>query len=167
VVTDAGLAHLAKLTNLSELDFGAMEKLKGPGLKHLKGLAKLEGLSLSETGVDDAGLENVKELSQVKYLDLPERITDAGLVHLKGMKQLTSLSVPSPKVSDAGVEQLKGLTNLENLTLPGSKLTDKGLAELKGLTKLKYLEVSRTQVTPQGIEALKKELPMLQVSKSP
>jgi Leucine-rich repeat (LRR) protein len=137
-ITDAGLKHVAGLMNLSELSFVGMENLKGPGLKELKRLEKLHALDLTETGVDDDGLESLKELSHLKELTLPRRITDAGLARLKGMIQLTRLSVSSPQVTDTGMGQLKGLTNLETLTLTGTKLTDKGLAELKGLTKLKF-----------------------------
>ena len=65
-----------------------MVKLKGPGLKHLKGLTNLQGLNLYETSVDDAGLEGLKELTQPEIPDTAHRTTDAGLVHIKGLTQL-------------------------------------------------------------------------------
>jgi internalin A len=164
-VSDAGLVHLAGLKNLTSVQFSEAEKIKGPGLKHLKGLSKLQGLDLTTTGVDDAGLENLKELTQIKTLTLSKQITDKGLVHLKGLTQLAHLGAYSSQLSDAGLEQLKGLTSLESLSVSGPKITDKGLLELKGLKKLKFLSLNQTKVTDKGVQELKKLLPELEVSK--
>jgi Leucine-rich repeat (LRR) protein len=54
------------------------------GLVHLKGLTKLQSLSLFRT-----------------------EVTDAGLVHLKGLTKLQSLNLSDTKVTDAGVKDLQ------------------------------------------------------------
>ncbi len=70
-VTSAGLMHLKKLTNLSELDLGGMQ-VSDAGLAHLKGLTKLSVLEIRGN-----------------------EVTDAGLAHLKGLTNLSELSVCS------------------------------------------------------------------------
>ncbi len=54
-ITDAGLAHLVGLTNLTYLDLGKTQ-ITDTVLVHLKDLTNLERLSLDETKVTDAGL---------------------------------------------------------------------------------------------------------------
>src|SRR5437763_421102 len=59
-VTDAGLEHVERLTQLQELDLWSTE-VTDAGLEHLKKLAQLRTLDLSMTKrVDDAGLEHLK-----------------------------------------------------------------------------------------------------------
>ncbi|MDW8038002.1 MAG: protein kinase, partial [Thermoguttaceae bacterium] len=63
-ITDAGLVHLAKLTNLQSLD-------------------------LSETKITDAGLVHLAKLTNLQDLNLSwPKITDAGLVHLAKLTNL-------------------------------------------------------------------------------
>ena len=92
-VSDAGLAHLKGLTNLSLILGGT--QVTDAGLAHLKGLTKLKLLQLSGTQVTDAGLAHLKGLTKLRHLTLGgTQVTDAGLVHLKG---LTNLSAPLPR----------------------------------------------------------------------
>ena len=76
----------------------------------LKGLTKLESLTLSGTQVSDAGLRNLKGLTRLEYLGLA-----------------------NTHVTDAGLENLKGLTILRQLDLSGTQVTDDGLLHLRGL----------------------------------
>ena len=60
------------------------------------------------TKVTDAGLADLRGLSNLQSLDLKEtRVTDAGLVHLKGLSNLQSLDLNGTKVTYAGVERLR------------------------------------------------------------
>jgi Leucine-rich repeat (LRR) protein len=104
-------------------------------LVHLKGLTKLESLSLNGTV-----------------------ITDAGLVHLKGLTNLQTLDLSGTAITDAGLVHLKGLTKLQTLNLYGTKITDAGLVHLKGMTKLQWLYLMDTKVTDAGVADLQKSL---------
>ena len=74
----------------------------------LKGLTKLEELSLGYTKITDAGLVHLKGLTNLEWLFLEDtQITDAGLVHLKGLTNLKHLSLWNTKITDAGVQELK------------------------------------------------------------
>lgn len=79
MITDAGLAHLSKLTGL-------------------------ERLHLERTKVTDAGLAHLKDLKQVAYLNLygAEAITDAAAEHLTELRGLKKLYLWQTKVTDDG-----------------------------------------------------------------
>ena len=82
-VTDAGLAALAKMTNLHRLH---LEKtaVTDAGLAHLKGLENLEYLNLYHTGVSDQGVSELSSLKHLKNLYVWQtKVTDAGAESLK------------------------------------------------------------------------------------
>ncbi|HKR65960.1 MAG TPA: C45 family autoproteolytic acyltransferase/hydrolase, partial [Thermoanaerobaculia bacterium] len=106
-VTDADLAILEKMTNLTSLGL-AETKITDDGLKHLAKLKKLEILNLSGTNITDAGLAHLAGLTNITGLQLSStKITDAGLVHLNGMGRLTKLNVTNTAVTDAGAAAAK------------------------------------------------------------
>ena len=126
------------------------------GLEHLRGLTQLQELDLGNTKVSDAGLEHLKGLTQLQRLDLCNpKISDAGLEHLKGLTQLQGLYLLTTQVSDVGLEHLKGLTQLQWLNLGCTKVSDAGLVHLKGLTQLQWLDLIDTKVSDAGLEHLK------------
>ena len=59
-------------------------------------------------------------------------VTDAGLVNLKGMTNLKALGLSDTGVTNAGLVHLKDLTNLKALFLINTQITDAGLGYLKG-----------------------------------
>jgi Leucine-rich repeat (LRR) protein len=65
--------------------------------------------------VTNAGLEHLKGLTGLQYLDLSfTKVTDAGLVYLKGLTELQYLDLWATQVTEAGVEQLeKSLPNVK------------------------------------------------------
>lgn len=82
-VTDAQMAHLKELTNLTRLH-------------------------LENTKITDKGLEQIKGLTSLEYLNLyGDNITDAGLVNLEGMKKLKNLYLWQTKVTEPGAAKLK------------------------------------------------------------
>ncbi len=132
--------------------FRARAKLTDGDLEHLKGLTKLQMLTLNNTKVTDAGLVHLKDLTMLKSLKLRgTKVTDTGLVHLKGMTKLEVLDLGRTEITDAGLVYLKGLTKLEFLNLSLLNITDAGLVHLKGLTKLETLSLSWTKVTDAGL----------------
>ncbi|HRQ90957.1 MAG TPA: ribonuclease inhibitor, partial [Bacteroidia bacterium] len=57
-------------------------------------------------------------------------ITDAGLDALKGLERLEYLNLYGTQVSDAGLQKLAGLKNLKKLFVWQTKATDAGAAKL-------------------------------------
>jgi hypothetical protein len=126
------------------------------GLEDLKGLTQLQGLGLNHTPVTDAGLKHLNGLTRLQCLDLTgTHITGAGFGHLKGMTQLQELYLDETQVTDAGLGHLKGMTQLQTLALGRTQVTDAGLEHLKGLTRLQLLQLESTPVNDAGLEHLK------------
>jgi hypothetical protein len=97
--------------------------------------------------VTDAGLKQLKDLSNLLELDLSEtRITDAGLVHLKELPDLTRLSLRGTEVTDTGLEHIEALT-------PLGRRSTRGWPERGGLNLID------TQVTEDGVRNFRKALP--------
>ena len=154
-LTDKWLEHLKLLANLAVLDLSDTQ-VTDAGLEHLRGLVLLEDLDISGTQVTDAGLEYLKEMAKLRSLGLWQtRITDAGLKQIKGLKALESLYLRRTQVTDIGLEHLKELTQLRSLSLQSTQVTDAGLEHIKVLTNLDHLDLIGTQVTDAGLEHLK------------
>jgi hypothetical protein len=83
-ISDAGLAHVARLTELNELRLDSAADVTDIGLEALKDLGKLQSLSLQYTGV-----------------------MDEGLVHLSGLKRLKELNLEGTAVTQRGVASLQ------------------------------------------------------------
>jgi internalin A len=68
-VTDAGLLHLAQLTELKTLDLGDT-RIAGAGFVHMVELLRVEQLVLRNTPVTDASVGNLGRLTGLRDLDL-------------------------------------------------------------------------------------------------
>jgi len=111
----------------------AVEKLGGKVTRDEKLPGKpVTGVTLGGGRVTDAGLKELKELTQLTTLSLNHaRVTGAGLKQLKDLKRLTSLALHNTKVTDADLKELKDLKQLTTLYLNMTGVTDAGLKELK------------------------------------
>ncbi len=67
---------------------------------------------------------------QVDFSFLP--VTDAGLEQLKGLRQLQWLDLERTKVTDGSLECLSGLTQLQRLDLCDTQVTEAGVEKLQG-----------------------------------
>ena len=150
-VTDAGLVHIGRLTDLERLYLGGSQ-VTGSGLKELAPLANLRYLSLKQLpiGNDDlAALPAFPELQDLG-LDLTE-VGDAGLVHLARYPHVNRLWLDGTRVTDAGLTHLKEIPELKTLFLAGTKITGPGLAELRDHTGLTYLSLKQTGFGAEGL----------------
>jgi hypothetical protein len=141
-IDDGGLACVAELTQVERMSFFGSRGLSDAGVAHLKDLKNLTLLDLRNESftatkpraprVTDAGLGHLAGLSKLEYLNLQgQHITDAGLKHLKGMPNLQTLSLSFPVITDEGLKHLEGLQQLRGLHLYGTRVTPAGRAALK------------------------------------
>jgi WD40 repeat protein/Leucine-rich repeat (LRR) protein len=132
-VDGAGLAPIQEMSTLRWLEIGG-PKMTDAGLEHLKKLTELELLTLYDSSsMTGAGLVHLKGMTRLQHLSLARvtKLTDAALVHLKDLVSLRELHLHQTRVTDAGLEHLVNLKNLTRLHLNGSPVTNKGVAKLK------------------------------------
>jgi hypothetical protein len=127
----------------------------------LNGLRCLRGLHLSNTGIRDSDLADIRDLTSLQELDLSActNITDRGLAHLSRMVSLHDLSVRSCRIGDASLGSMARLTELRRLDLSGTRVSDVGLMRLKFLSKLREVCLVGTKVSKSGARQLSAALP--------
>lgn len=172
-VTDAGLVYLSQMTKMKRLSFS---NIKGTGLKHLREMKELTdidfGYNLDFTG---EGLEELAHIPGITELYLGwTGITDDGCAQLKKLSGLERLTLPNygyevrykeqqpwadlhpNRLTDRGMTHIGELTNLVRLEFSGGGITDDGLKPLANLKQLKYLEFGiLPNVKGPGLKSLK------------
>ena len=125
-------------------------------LEQLKELKNLRELNLGDTAITDAGLEHLKYLKKLQSLILEHtQLNGAGITHIGDILGLTRLDMGDTPITDADLELLTGLTNLEWLSLWNTRITANGLRHLSGLTCLHWLDLANTNVADDGSEHLR------------
>jgi hypothetical protein len=113
---DAGLAHLAEVTQLGLLQIAGASGLAitDEGLAHLGKLTNLTRLSLTGSRFGDEGLRHLAGLTSLAELQLYPAVadfTDEGLAHLESLVNLRSLCLSqrnkTVKFSPAAIEKLQ------------------------------------------------------------
>ncbi|MCH7780183.1 MAG: hypothetical protein IH848_04995, partial [Acidobacteria bacterium] len=123
----------------------------------------IQTMLLTNTRVDDSGLEHIGRLTGLKYLDLTyTKITDRGIQHLESLMNLEHISLDGLRVKekeftvgDDGLAVLSKLPALKQLDLIRSNVTDKGMAHLSGNKSLLSLGLWGNNITNEGLVHLK------------
>ncbi|HIJ65508.1 MAG TPA: sigma-70 family RNA polymerase sigma factor [Candidatus Hydrogenedentes bacterium] len=153
--TEAGLAHLAKLTSLEELRI-KLDENGGRGLRHLVDLPRLKHLALVGSMYGDRDLhylKNAKSLKKLQFFDI--QLTDAGLAHLSPLKTIEELRfVRIPTITDAGILHLAPLRSLKKLELGNAEISDAGLARVAAMKSLERLSLRLDRITDTGLAFL-------------
>ncbi len=151
-IGDDGLAHVAHLKNLVQLDFCATS-VTDKGMEAIAGLTKLKDLWMFEVPfVTDAGMKYVSGLHELKLLDVRRnpQLTDAMLPYLTGLTALEDLELGETAITDEGLRQLARLANLGTLNIGGTHMHGPGLRHLAKLPKLTYLSLHNAQLGDEG-----------------
>jgi len=156
-ITDAGMAHLGRLTRMRRLSIGESPRVTNQGLAYLLDMTNLEELTIVNTSVDDGGLRHLKNAKQLKSMDLEEsRVTGTGFEHLSGLQKLKTLCVAKSPVTDMGLRQIAAFKGLYTLLLIDTQVSDAGLEYLEAMTQLSWLDLSGTQIKGPGLDRLAK-----------
>jgi len=161
-ITDAGLAHVADLSNLASLDLSGCERITDVGLAHLASLERLRSLRISfADGLTAGGLEQVARLKSLRALRISacDGVTDEGLKLLASLTELESLELDLlDNITDKGLRPLRRLQRLEILSLGDcERLTGAALetvVELPALTSLNLVGLRR--IRPRQVAHLKR-----------
>lgn len=169
-ITDAGLAHLAPLHELTGLQLdGHAKGLHGTGLAALSGLAKLKHLNLADSGIVDEALPSIGKFANLERLNLSRTlITGKGLQALAPLSHLKSLQLHGcRRLEGSMLGGLAALPELAELSLDDDAIQDDAIASLEKLTKLRLLTLLMTPNPGHGMARLEKALPKCQVARTP
>ncbi len=153
LVTDEGLAQLARIPRLRHLNLDDCREITSAGMAHLAGLTHLRKLSLNRTAVDDAGLAHLAALPTLTELSLVGNagVTDAGAAHLARCPALKVLQLQDTRVGDQGLAHLKAARELRELRLDGSRVTERGMADFHAARKdVQIVHPLRRKRAPQS-----------------
>jgi serine/threonine protein kinase/Leucine-rich repeat (LRR) protein len=130
-ITDAGMDHVAKLATLNVLVI-EHTRVGDAGLAKLRDLKEMLSVNLGRTQVTDDGLAIVGEWRrlQVGLILTQTAITDKGLSHLKNLSELRQLDLSETKITDAGLPHLQNLKALQTLDVRKTKVTPAGIQAL-------------------------------------
>ena len=115
---DEDMATYARLPQLRWLQ--GVNGIGDAGLAHLAGLTNMDRLTVSGPGVTDAGLAHLANMKKLTLLHLTGGpITDAGLRHLEGLESLSYLQLQSENAcSRAAIARLRAkLPNLQHVQI--------------------------------------------------
>ncbi len=124
--------RIAANTNQFEASYHlASPPVKDANLEPLKSIPELIWLNLANTEITNDGLKNIASLPLKKLHLEKTQIGDDGLQHLKGLRDLEYLNIYATKVGDAGLQHLKGLTKLRKLYVWQSAVSEAGINDLQ------------------------------------
>jgi Leucine-rich repeat (LRR) protein len=143
-VTDKGVAAISSLKKLELV--GLMgTRVTGIGLGHL---STLRSVDVSQTDLDDVGLNDIAGLPKLMELDLSECVfvTDAGIRALANHGSLSSINASGcgAGLTDASNETLATIDSLENLSLGDTAI--RSIAAFAACRKLSWLQVSSSEI---------------------
>lgn len=172
-ITDEGLKPLAQLKNLRNVKFFHPGKsFSGAGLAQLADLPHLERLTVAGSfEFNDEGMAAVARLTNLQeFRTWHVGVTQEGVKKLKELKNLKSLNLgqrltykPPACPTDETLAILAELKSLETLQLSEAHLTLTALEQLKQLPALKKLTLDGIDIPKADVERLRKDLPAVKI----
>jgi hypothetical protein len=146
----------------------SMRRPDDESLGSIRQLPHLQSLQMTDAAVSDAGMRNLRGLTELKSLeimwdDAANFIGDDGVEPLRGLKQIEDLRLINVDVTDAGLAHICQLKRLKNLTIDCYRVTDSGLLQLAELEELKTLRLLGGKITADGVQKLKEALPQCRI----
>lgn len=133
-VGDPGLEALSECSTLEDLDLSENSLITDAGMAHLAKLSALRKLNLWRVQITDSGILMLAPLTKMEWLNLDNtRLSDAGLPVLTDMNALTFLHLGSTQITEAGASSLFHLKNLKDLKLTRTAMasSDTAVVDLK------------------------------------
>ena len=133
-VSDASLETLSTCSSLEELDLSEDSLITNAGMAHLAKLQGLKKLNLWRVQISDEGALMLAPLTKLIWLNLDNtKLSDAGLPVLQNMKDLKFLHLGSTQITAAAAPALFHLTKLKDLKITRTALgsSNAAVAQLK------------------------------------
>ncbi len=117
---DEDLACLANLKHLKWLHIGNIPKTRitDAGMAHLAGLTNMEQLGIGSPYLTDKSLTYLRNMKRMQRMTIAGNFTDEGLKYLENLRDLVNLTIySSNNFSSAAIDSLKDkLPNIRTLT---------------------------------------------------
>ncbi len=131
VITDAGLAHLSRLTELIGIDLCGTD-ISDEGLKVLASMPKLKWVYLSGTKIRGPGMAHLRSHEQLMMLEINGcELLPSAYEEIAQLPNLISLGLNNTGTSDADLQLLREKTNLSILRLENTKVTDEAVKQFR------------------------------------
>ncbi len=161
-VTNAGIAHLARLTKIQQMGFSNVRQCTLSGLSALKDLGDLRMLHVNDIrqdqkGMDLSGMVRLEDLiismygQRVGQTVVFDPMIDEDLRSLPKLASLRRIQLSHRGFTDRGLQYLSGLKNAEFINLGGPGITDAGFAAFSGLPRLNWLKITGGAVTDRAL----------------
>lgn len=161
-ITDSGMDHIAKLTNLRDLNLFGCTNVTNKGLTKLTTLKSLQRLYVNDANLTIGGLSYLNKLSNLVTLRLDGVLQDNSRLDISRLTKLETFlfqlkkrrvgkKTVSDLLNDSDLICLAKLTNLEDLQVSKTGITDDGLKYLAGLTNLTRLGIGGEKITDKGL----------------
>lgn len=165
-VTDKGLELLSTNRSIRHLELHVGRNITNDGIKHIGKMTQLVSLDIGDSVAVTAGcLQHLSNLKNMTHLNMESvEVTNKDLKHLSALRSLLSLELSNCRLDDASAVELAKLTSLHNLDIGGSNITDKGLATLTKLKHLDHFSAKACQnISRSAIEDYKRQFPHCKV----
>ena len=142
---------MSSATKLRQLNLDGTD-VTDQGLHHLSKLSDLHELSLKDTKIT---LHGATALSTVlPRFTAKQALLSTGFARGDENAEIIALDFHGQAVADADLAEMKIFDHLETLDLSKTQITDEGLAVMASFPKLKKLYLSGTSVTDAGLVQL-------------
>ncbi|MCI0334474.1 MAG: hypothetical protein L0228_14750, partial [Planctomycetes bacterium] len=172
-VDDNALQHVASIERLDTLGLGGTW-VTSAGVSQLIALRNLRWLTLRDTRVDDAAIEDLTKMQWLRELDISgSQISGEGLLKIRS--NLPSCNVVCDMIDVSGnkvfsddrwwqqlVKRMQALNDERRLILidlSDAQVADEHLPALYGLNRVEAIDLHNTNVTLSGVEQLERALP--------
>ncbi len=134
----------------------ASNPIEDQHLESIGAISKVIWLNLANTEISNDGLKSIAKLPLTKLHLEKTKIGDDGLQHLKSLKDLEYLNLYGTQVTDAGLDHLKELKKLKKLYVWQTGVTEAGMKKLnEALPELEI--IGEVKLTPVVVEEPKAE----------
>jgi len=165
MIDDSATDYIKDWSRLEYLDVGGSD-VSDHSIANLKRLTKLTDLSVPETNISAAGLRQLP-LEQLHGLNVNHILfVKEILPKLDRSKVLRVLQMVSTGLVDEDLKTIGRMPSLEFLDIRDNAISDKGIEQLRKLKALERLWVASTYVTPHCLDSIKQmpHLEMLSIS---
>jgi hypothetical protein len=139
-MTDAAMKRLAKLDHVTHLNLGGCLELTDAGLAHLARMPQLRELLIDgwKGQITDAGLKALSHLKQLRRFEIcwQQHVSDQGLANLAACDQLEIVNLLGTPAGDGTIAALAGKPHLTQFTT-GREVTDEGIDRLHDFPNFK------------------------------